>query len=63
MVWTCYANSNHSCGQNWLTGLLCSGGAVQAGLGQFHERALLKILGGSTNSSFQDVLSKLQKTH
>eukprot|EP00957_Ditylum_brightwellii_P100445 7656471-Ditylum_brightwellii.AAC.1 len=63
MVWTRYSNSNHSCQQIWLTGLLCSGGAEQAGLGQFPERALLKILGGSTNSSFQDILFKLQKTH
>eukprot|EP00957_Ditylum_brightwellii_P128119 9771821-Ditylum_brightwellii.AAC.1 len=63
MVWTGYANSNHSCQQNWLTGLFCSGGSEQAGLGQFPERVMLKILGGSTNSSFQDVLSKLQKTH
>eukprot|EP00957_Ditylum_brightwellii_P003743 284468-Ditylum_brightwellii.AAC.1 len=63
MVWTCYTNSNHSCQQNWLTGLLCSGGAEQAGLGQFPERVLLKNLGCSTDSSFQDILSKLQKTH
>eukprot|EP00957_Ditylum_brightwellii_P031969 2423731-Ditylum_brightwellii.AAC.1 len=63
MVRTGYANPNHSCQRNWLTGLLCSGGAQQTGLGQFSEREMFKILGGSTNSSFQAVLSKLQNTH
>eukprot|EP00957_Ditylum_brightwellii_P130592 9961680-Ditylum_brightwellii.AAC.1 len=63
MVRTGYANPNHSCQQNWFTGLFCSGGAEQTGLGQFPEREMLKILGGSTNSIFQAVLSKLQNTH